>query len=98
MSRTLEFLLKKYGPTLDADELGEVLNRRPTTVKAALSIRVEEWAKVLHPRRVKVGRQFYYPVEAVADLLDGDLLSKPVPGPADLAAKKSTQSEENDDA
>ncbi|MBV2143748.1 hypothetical protein KUG47_09580 [Falsochrobactrum sp. TDYN1] len=98
MSRTLEFLLEKYGPTLDSDELGEVLNRRPATVKAALSIRVEEWAKVLHARRVKVGRKFYYPTEAVADLLAGNLLSQPVPGPANLAAKNSIKPEESDDA
>lgn len=76
MSSTLSYLLQKYGPTLTIEELAEVLKRKPGGLRAVLSLRTETWAFELHARKIYVGRRVHFPVEAVADLLAGELTHK----------------------
>lgn len=71
MSSTLDFLLRKYGPSLTLEDLAEVLKRKPSGVRSVLSRGEDDWAKEINKKKVYIGRRVYFPAETVADLLSG---------------------------
>ena len=73
MSSTLDFLLRKYGPSLTLEDLAEVLKRKPSGVRSVLSRNEDDWAKEINKKKVYIGRRVYFPAEAVSDLLAGIL-------------------------
>lgn len=73
VSSTLDFLLRKYGPSLTLEDLAEVLKRKPSGVRSVLSRNADDWAKEINKKKVYIGRRVYFPAEAVADLLSGSL-------------------------
>lgn len=73
VSSTLDFLLRKYGPSLTLEDLAEVLKRKPSGVRSVLSRNEDDWAKEINRKKVHIGRRVYFPAEAVSDLLAGVL-------------------------
>lgn len=73
VSSTLDFLLRKYGPSLTLEDLAEVLKRKPGGVRSVLSRNEDDWAKEINKKKVYIGRRVYFPAEAVSDLLAGVL-------------------------
>jgi hypothetical protein len=73
VSSTLDFLLRKYGPSLTLEDLAEVLKRKPSGVRSVLSRNEDDWAKEINKKKVYIGRRAYFPAEAVSDLLAGVL-------------------------
>lgn len=50
VSSTLDFLLRKYGPSLTLEDLAEVLKRKPSGVRSVLSRNEDDWAKeIINP-------------------------------------------------
>lgn len=70
MSLTLEILKARYGAVMTLEQLAETLSRKPEGLRMAL-IRKEHWAEDINKAKVYIGRRVYFPVEIVANLLDG---------------------------
>lgn len=70
MSLTFEILKERYGAVMTLEQLAETLSRKPEGLRMALS-RKEPWTKDINTAKVYIGRRMYFPVEAVARLLDG---------------------------
>lgn len=70
MSLTLEILKEKYGAVMTLKQLAETLSRKPEGLRMAL-IRKEHWAEDINNAKIYIGRRVYFPVEVVANLLNG---------------------------
>ena len=70
MSLTFEILKEKYGAVMTLEQLAETLSRKPEGLRMAL-LRKEPWAEDINRAKVYIGRRVYFPVEIVANLLNG---------------------------
>ena len=75
MSVTFEILKNKYGAVMTLEQLAEILSRKPEGLRMAL-IRKESWAQELNQAKRYIGRRMYFPTQAVAVLLDGELIKR----------------------
>lgn len=73
MNQTLNILIKRYGAVMTLNQLAETLDRKPEGLRMALLAGKEPWAQKLSARKIYVGRRMYFPVDAVAALLIGEL-------------------------
>jgi hypothetical protein len=70
VSLTLKILKEKYGAVMTLAQLADTLSRRPEGLRMAL-LRKEPWAGDINRAKVYIGRRVYFPVEVIANLLDG---------------------------
>jgi len=70
VSLTLEILKEKYGAVMTLEQLADTLSRKPEGLRMAL-LRREPWAEDINKAKVYIGRRVYFPVEVIANLLDG---------------------------
>ncbi|MBK6612612.1 hypothetical protein [Ottowia sp.] len=75
MNSKLEFLRSQYGVVMTLEQLAKALSRKPGGLREALDKPREVWAIRMNARKIYVGRRMYFPVEAVASLLDGAFAS-----------------------
>lgn len=66
----LQHLLDKYGLVLTLRQVAEVLSRKPDGLRQAL-VKKERWVTPLNESKRYIGNKLYFPVEVVAELLNG---------------------------
>lgn len=70
MSLTLEILKERYGAVMTLEQLAETLSRKPEGLRMAL-LRKKPWAEDINKAKFYIGRRVYFPVDVVANLLNG---------------------------
>jgi len=71
---TREQLIEKYGVLLTVNNVAELLHRTPSGLRWSLSQGgTEPGLAFLRSSSVKIGRKIYFPAEALAKLIDGDI-------------------------
>jgi len=70
VSLTFEILKEKYGVVMTLEQLADTLSRKPERLRMAL-LRKEPWAEDINKTNVYIDRRVYFPVEVIANLLDG---------------------------
>ncbi|CAH37279.1 hypothetical protein D0U02_17650 [Burkholderia pseudomallei] len=70
MRTTFEILKEQYGAVMTLEQLATTLSRKPEGLRMALLKPTSEWARCLNAHKVYIGRRVYFPIEAVAHILD----------------------------
>lgn len=73
MKSIIDFLQGKYGSLMTIDQLAQALSRKPSGLRGVLQKPTEPWMFELNRVKRRIGRRIYFPTDAVAALLNGDL-------------------------
>lgn len=71
---TREHLIEKYGVLLTVNNVAELLQRTPSGLRWSLSQGgTEPGLAFLRSSAIKIGRKIYFPADALAKIIDGDI-------------------------
>ncbi len=68
--RTEDILIERYGPLLTVEQLADLLQREPQSLRNALRLETNALAPLARMRR-RIGRRMYFEAGDVADFIAG---------------------------